>query len=76
MEPVTLQHYVRPDINEKYFSMWQDNRKNIFKRRRLNVSDALEDRVSKFGYSIRNYRDLFYVSILGAHINQIQPTEN
>lgn len=58
LEPVPIQHTIQPHINEKYFAMWRANRKNIFKRFLFPVSDELENRANRFGYSLIHCRDL------------------
>jgi hypothetical protein len=58
---------VNPDVNEKYFSMWEANRKSWLKRLLLPAEGDIEKRANKFGYSIYNYRNLLPSPILGAH---------
>lgn len=61
LESLHIQHAVKPDVNEKYFSLWESNRKN------LSVDGYLEKRANKFGYSLCNYRNLLPSPILGTH---------
>lgn len=44
-----IRHSISPNINEKYFSMWENNRKNLLNRLQFRVKDALEERANKFG---------------------------
>jgi len=74
LEPIPIQHTVRCNVNEKYFSMWCDNRKSWLKRLFFPISDELEYRANRFGYSINNFEKILSTPILGAHNNQIQPT--
>ncbi len=67
LESLHIQHTVKPDVNEKYFSMWETNRKTFLKRLLLPVNGDLEKRANKFGYSIRNYRNLPNSPILDMH---------
>ncbi|MBM5823567.1 MAG: sulfotransferase [Cyanobacteria bacterium K_Offshore_surface_m2_011] len=67
LESLHIQHTVKPDVNEKYFSMWEANRKSCLKRLLLPVDGCLEKRANKFGYSIYNYRNLLPSPILGVH---------
>lgn len=75
LEKIPIQHEVRSDINNKYFSMWRKNRKSLWQRFRFSIDNELEKRANRFGYSIKNYENLIPTSVLGAHsLNQIRPT--
>ena len=67
LEPLHIQHSVKSDVNEKYFSMWEANRKNLLKRVLFPVGNDLENRANKFGYSIHDYRNIHSSLLLGAH---------
>ncbi len=62
-----IQHVVKPDVNEKYFSMWEDCRKNSLRKLLFPINRDLENSANKFGYSIFNYRKLFPSPLLGEH---------
>jgi|TARA_B110000902_G_scaffold213317_1_gene244738 hypothetical protein len=66
LKSLPIQHSVISNINEKYFSMWEDDRKSILKKN-FPVSDELEKRTNKFGYSIHDYRELLPSLLLGPH---------
>lgn len=51
--PINL--VVKSEINEKYFSMWEKNRRNQLKKFFFSVGDDLEDRFAALGYSILDY---------------------
>jgi len=67
-----IQHNVRTDVNEKYFTMWQKNRKNFFKKCLFHIDDKLEKRANKIGYSLINYRGSLPSSVFGAHNKAIK----
>ncbi|WP_290526323.1 sulfotransferase [Alcanivorax sp.] len=67
LESLHIQHAVKPNVNEKYFSMWESNRKSLLKRLLFPVNGDLEKRANKFGYSLCNYRNLLPSPVLGAH---------
>jgi len=67
LEPIQIQQKIYSNVNDKYFSLWEDN-KNLFSQDiECSVSDEIENRANRFGYSIRNYKELSDVSFLGAH---------
>lgn len=67
MDPVTVTHKVRTDINDKYFKMWEKDRKNPFKRLFSRVPEQYEARANRFGYSIEDHRGSVATDILGTH---------
>jgi hypothetical protein len=67
LEPWQIRHSIKPNVNDKYFSMWEADRENLFKRLFSPIGEDPEKRANKFGYSIYNYRDLLASPILGAH---------
>lgn len=74
LEEIPIQDEVHSNINNKYFSMWHENRNSFFKRLLFPVNNELERRANRFGYSIKNCENMVSVSVLGAHDNKIQPT--
>lgn len=64
-----INHNVRSDVNEKYFMMWENDRKKINNRIFFRSSREIEDRAKKCGYSINNYHDLLPIEWLGSHNN-------
>ena len=67
LNSITVEHTVRPNVNEKYFSMWQDDRSNLLKRLQFPISNKMEKRANNFGYSMRDHTNLLSSSIFGAH---------
>lgn len=67
LEPVQVTHQIRTDINDKYFRMWERDRKNPFKRLFSKVPPEYEARANRFGYSIDKHREEVPTSILGVH---------
>lgn len=64
---VPLKHDVRSDVNERYFSMWENELKASENRIIGKLPKDIEARANKFGYSINHYNNLRPVSWLGAH---------
>ena len=62
---------VRCNVNEKYFLMWENDRKRIHNRIFFRISREIEKRANKCGYSINNYHDLVPVAWLGSHNNRV-----
>ena len=68
LKSLPIQDNVRPNINEKYFAIWDRDKKNLHLRGLLPVvGEQLEKRTNIFGYSIANYRALLPSSLLGYH---------
>jgi len=67
LRTVAIRHDIKKSVNEKYFSMWKRNRKSLFFRIAFRVTDEIETRANRCGYSINNYNDLVPVSWLGPH---------
>ena len=67
LQSLPINHNVKPNVNDKYFSMWEDSRKILLNRILFSVGDDLEKRANRFGYSIYNYKELVPCSLLGAH---------
>tara|TARA_R110002124_G_scaffold47900_10_gene141864 strand:- start:161 stop:955 length:795 start_codon:yes stop_codon:yes gene_type:complete len=67
LETVNVEHEIRPDVNEKYFSTWEEERKRLISRIRFPISNKVEKRVNALGYSLLDYRELKDVSFLGVH---------
>lgn len=67
LKTLPVQHTVKTNVNDKYFSMWERNRNNLFKRCLFSVDEDLEKRANRFGYSLLNYKDLIPSSMLGSH---------
>lgn len=66
-----IQENVRSNVNEKYFAMWDRERKNLHLRDLLpgrkslhQIVEQLEKRANIFGYSIANHRALSTSSLL------------
>jgi hypothetical protein len=67
LAPVTIRHEIRKNVNAKYFSMWEDDRKSLYSRMRCRITPEIEARANRCGYSIDNYNNLVPVSWLGSH---------
>ena len=67
LSPVTIHHKVRNNVNEKYFSMWESDRKNLYNKMLFRITPDLEARANRCGYSIKNHNELVPVSWLGSH---------
>ena len=68
LKSLPIQDNVRPNINEKYFAIWDRDKKNLHLRGLLPVvGEQLEKRTNIFGYSIANCRTLLPSSLLGYH---------
>lgn len=59
VDTVPLSRKVRPDLNERYFEIWERRRRQLLTRPYTNlVIRRFEDRVRRFGYSLRKYRSI------------------
>ena len=67
LEPIPNRQRLQTDINDKYFSMWREDRKRLRDRLAFPVSPWLEWRANRFGYSLREYNKLLPSRVLGAH---------
>lgn len=68
LDPVEITHSIRSNINDKYFVMWEEDRKKIINRILPNrLVNKFEERVNNCGYSITDYNNLVSVDWLGAH---------
>lgn len=67
LDPIKIKHDIRSNINDKYFYMWEKDRGKYLNRIFNKVTDELENRANKFGYSIVNYDDLAPIPWLGVH---------
>ena len=76
LKSLPIQNNVRSNINEKYFAMWDHERKNLQPRDPLPVDEQLEKRTNTLGYSIANYRALLPSLLLGAHGNKLHASAN
>ena len=65
LSTVKVSHEIRQNINEKYFSMWEDDRKSKFNLFHKKMPVDMEVKANRFGYSIEEYHDLVDVSWLG-----------
>lgn len=74
LDSIPVQHAIRPHENKKYFLMWQDNRRRILKRVQFPITDHMENRANRFGYSIHDCTNLLSAPIFGAQKNQMQST--
>lgn len=68
---IKVNHDVRSNVNEKYFLMWENDRKKLVNRIFNRLPPDFETRANKCGYSINNYNSLVPVSWLGAHNNAV-----
>ena len=66
LSSITSQQEVRSDVNEKYFKMWEDAVSEKTDDEFFQISDELEARMNRFGYSIRDYRKLLPSEVLGS----------
>lgn len=64
---ITVTHKVRTDINDKYFKMWERDRRNPLERLFHKVPADYEARANRFGYSLDRYREPVPTTLLGAH---------
>ena len=69
MQTVKVSHEIRTDINDKYFGMWEKDKKKLWNRLFRKLPDEFEQRANQFGYSINDYENLIEVPWLGAHGN-------
>ena len=67
IKPVKIRHEIRKNVNEKYYTMWENDRNNPYNETLYRISRELETRANRCGYSINNYNDLVPVSWLGPH---------
>lgn len=70
LETVNVAHRIRPDVNEKYFSMWEEERRKLLSRVRFPIDSKLEKRINTVGYSLLDYRTLKDAPFLGVYANQ------
>ena len=70
LSSIKVNHQVRPNVNEKYFLMWEEDRKKLINRLFTRSLSGFEERLNKFGYSITNYNELLSAPyLLGGHNN-------
>ncbi len=71
LDPVEITHSIRSNTNDKYFAMWEKDRKNIINRLLPNSLNSLvnkfEARANNCGYSLADYSNLVSVDWLGTH---------
>jgi len=54
LDSVTIRKEIKQNINDKYFQMWEKEKKSFFKRIGLpKIDDKLESRANVFGYGFR-----------------------
>lgn len=71
---IPIRQSVKDDVNDRYFSMWENDRKYLLNRLLFSANGRLEERANRFGYSFDDYRRLLPSTLLGAHENQPRPT--
>lgn len=77
VEPFGFQHEVQPNINDRYFALWNSERRSLSKRLFGDFAvlfrkfKKFEKRANTFGYSINTPEDLLPVSWLGPHDNSL-----
>lgn len=71
LESIKVNHEIRPNVNDKYFNMWNKEKQSVIKKITLSVSDRLERRFNNFGYSLRDLDNLPNCNIL----NNINPND-
>jgi len=54
IESISIKQKIKKDINKKYFLQWEEARKNLSKEELSFFYDKYEERVQKFGYSLKN----------------------
>lgn len=64
IEKRTITHDVLPTVNDKYYAMWEKNRRSLIKRIAYPITDELEKRANRFGYSLVDYRSFPDAEIL------------
>lgn len=69
LSPVDISHEIRENVNDRYFQMWEKNRKSIIRRSLFKINNQLESRANIFGYSLLNHRELLPSKIFGTHKN-------
>ena len=67
LDPTSITHKISNDINDKYIAKWSKNRESIVNKLLFKVTPELECRANKFGYSLKEYKELLPASILGTH---------
>ncbi len=67
LDPVKVTHAIRQDVNDKYFAMWDADRRNLFKRLFRGIPGDSEAKANRFGYSIEDPLRLLPVPWLGAN---------
>jgi len=54
LESISIEQKIKKDINKKYFLQWKEEKKNISNEELSFFYDKYEERVNKFGYSLKN----------------------
>jgi len=67
LESLQVQHKVVNNVNDKYFIMWEKNKRRQSNNLSYPFEEGLEKRLNKLGYSISDYRHLLPCKLLGAH---------
>lgn len=73
IEPFEFQHEVQSNINDKYFALWESDRRSLSKRLFGDFAvlsrefKEFEKRANAFGYSIDTPENLLPISWLGPH---------
>ncbi len=67
INPVNVNHAVHSNVNDRYFSMWEKDRKKILNRVFDSAAKKFEHRSNKFGYSLNNCSELLPLPWSGMH---------
>lgn len=65
LEHTKISHEVKLGVNDRYFEMWEDDRRHPVKRNPDAFPEEIETRINRFGYSISDYSRLLPVSLAG-----------
>lgn len=67
LSSIVIDQDIHTNINEQYFSMWEDDQRSLSSKNRLTITPELEARANRCGYSINNYNEFVPVPWLGSH---------
>jgi hypothetical protein len=72
LKSILIDRDIMKDVNGKYFSIWDTDRKISNNRIFNRIANDFEARANRFGYSIENYNVMLPAPWLGAHGNIIR----
>ncbi len=74
LSPVKIERSISPNINEKYFSMWEKDRNKLLNKILWGIGGKLkkyEARANRLGYSLYDYNNLIAMQWYGINHNRI-----